>query len=177
MKVHGKFMTVLESVASAIFSVIVTCAVVAVGGLNYIWTAVCLALALGFVFQSVLWLIARNESSAPMIAGLAGVFLGGAICRIPVVIDGFISSVAALCAARLAPDASDYMLPSHRSGEPAGGLVLEALGLSPFLECNMSLGEGSGAVAVIPLLEMGLEVYRKMSTFDEIHVQQYEELK
>ena len=111
------------------------------------------------------------------IAGLAGVFLGGAICRIPVVIDGFISSVAALCAARLAPDASDYMLPSHRSGEPAGGLVLEALGLSPFLECNMSLGEGSGAVAVLPLLEMGLEVYRKMSTFDEIHVQQYEELK
>ena len=111
------------------------------------------------------------------IAGLAGVFLGGAICRIPVVIDGFISSVAALCAARLAPDASDYMLPSHRSGEPAGGLVLEALGLSPFLECNMSLGEGSGAVAAIPLLEMGLEVYRKMSTFDEIHVQQYEELK
>lgn len=111
------------------------------------------------------------------IAGLAGVFLGGAICRIPVVIDGFISSVAALCAARLAPDASDYMLPSHRSGEPAGGLVLEALGLSPFLECNMSLGEGSGAVAALPLLEMGLAVYRKMSTFDEIHVQQYEELK
>ena len=54
--------------------------------------------------------------------------------------------------------------------------MLEALGLSPFLECNMSLGEGSGAVAVLPLLEMGLEVYRKMSTFDEIHVQQYEEL-
>lgn len=82
MKVHGKFMTVLESVASAIFSVIVTCAVVAVGGLNYIWTAVCLALALGFVFQSVLWLIARNESSAPMIAGLAGVTLAATACSL-----------------------------------------------------------------------------------------------
>ena len=68
------------------------------------------------------------------------------------------------------------LLASHVSAEPAGALVLEALGLSPFLECNMSLGEGSGAVAVLPLLEMGLEVYRKMSTFDEIHVQQYEEL-
>ena len=72
--------------------------------------------------------------------GLAGVFLGGAICHIPVVIDGFISSAAALCAARIAPEAADYMMPSHRSGEPAGGMVLEALDLSPFIECGMSLG-------------------------------------
>ena len=111
------------------------------------------------------------------IAGLAGVFLGGAICHIPVVIDGFISSAAALCAARIAPEAADYMMPSHRSGEPAGGMVLEALDLSPFIECGMSLGEGSGAVAVIPLLEMGLEVYNRMGTFDEIKIEQYEELK
>lgn len=110
------------------------------------------------------------------IAGLAGVFLGGAACHIPVVIDGFISSAAALCAAGLAPASVDYMMPSHRSGEPAGGMVLEALGLSPFIDCNMSLGEGSGAVAVMPLLDMGLAVYRDMSTFDEIHVEQYEEL-
>lgn len=111
------------------------------------------------------------------IAGLAGVFLGGAIYHIPIVIDGFISSAAALCAARIAPAAADYMMPSHRSGEPAGGMVLEALGLSPFIDCGMSLGEGSGAVAVIPLLEMGLEVYRRMGTFDEIKIEQYEELK
>lgn len=109
------------------------------------------------------------------IAGLAGVFLGGAIFHIPVVIDGFISSVAALCAVRMAPDAAGYILPSHRSGETAGGIVLEALGLSPFIECGMSLGEGSGAVAVLPMLEMGLSVYRQMSTFEEIHVEQYEE--
>ena len=109
------------------------------------------------------------------IAGLAGVFLGGALCRIPVLIDGFISSVAALCAARMCPAAADSMMPSHRSGEPAGGMVLEELYLSPYIDCNMSLGEGSGAVAVIPLLEMGLKVYREMSTFEEIHVEQYEE--
>ena len=110
------------------------------------------------------------------IAGLTGVFLGGAICHIPIVIDGFISSAAALCAARIAPDCGDYMMPSHRSNEPAGGMVLEALGLSPFIDCGMSLGEGSGAVAVLPLFEMGLEVYNRMSTFEEIKVEQYEEL-
>ena len=109
------------------------------------------------------------------IAGLAGVFLGGALYHIPVIIDGFISSVAALCAAKLCPAAADYMMPSHKSGEPAGGMVLDALELSPFIDCNMSLGEGSGAVAAIPLLEMGLSVYREMSTFDEIHVEQYED--
>ena len=109
------------------------------------------------------------------IAGLAGVFLGGAVCHIPVLIDGFISSAAALCAVRMAPACADYMLASHRSGETAGGLVLDALGLSPFLDCNMSLGEGSGAVAAMPLLDMGLAVYLKMGTFEEINVEQYEE--
>lgn len=111
------------------------------------------------------------------IAGLAGAFLGGALYHVPVIIDGFISSVAALCAAKLCPAAADYMMPSHKSGEPAGGMVLDALELSPYIDCNMSLGEGSGAVAAIPLLEMGLSVYREMSTFDEIHVEQYKEYK
>lgn len=111
------------------------------------------------------------------IAGLAGVFLGGALCGVPVLIDGFISSAAALCAARMCPAAADSMMPSHRSGEPAGGMMLDELKLSPFIDCRMSLGEGSGAVAVIPLLEMGLSVYREMSTFDEIHVEQYEEFE
>ena len=93
------------------------------------------------------------------------------------VIDGFISSVAALCAARLVPDCIGYMLPSHCSGEPAASKVLDELGLSALLDCGMSLGEGSGAVAVMPLLEMGLSVYKSMSTFEEIRVEQYEELK
>lgn len=110
------------------------------------------------------------------IAGLTGVFLGGALYRIPIVIDGFISSVAALCAVRMVPLAKGYMLPSHVSKEPAGAMVLKELGLSPFLTCDMSLGEGSGAVAVIPLLEMGLSVYREMTTFEQTEIEQYEVL-
>ena len=110
------------------------------------------------------------------IAGLTGVFLGGALYRVPV-IDGFISSVAALCAARMVPVSKSYFLPSHVSKEPAGAMLLEALELSPLLTCNMSLGEGTGAVAVIPILEMGLSVYREMTTFEKAKIEQYEVLK
>ena len=95
----------------------------------------------------------------------------------PIVADGFISTVAALCAVRMVPETAGYILPSHVSKEPAGKLVLDALGLSPFITCDMSLGEGTGAVAVMPLLEMGLQVYREMGTFEEIHVEKYEILK
>ena len=107
------------------------------------------------------------------IAGLTGVFLGGAMYHLPVVVDGFISSVAALCAVRIAPKARQYMLVSHVSKEPAGSLMLEALKMSPLLTCDMCLGEGSGAVALFPLLEMGLQVYRQMSTFEETKIDQY----
>ena len=82
-----------------------------------------------------------------------------------------------MCAVRMVPEAAEYLIPSHVSKEPAGQMLLDALGLSPFLTCDMCLGEGSGAVAVMPLLEMGLQVYRQMSTFEEIHVEQYEILK
>lgn len=111
------------------------------------------------------------------IAGLVGVYLGGAIFGLPIVIDGFISAVAALCAMRIDERVRDYMMPSHVSKEPAGAMLLEALGLSPFLTCDMCLGEGSGAVAVLPLLEMGLRVYHEMGTFDDIKVEQYQVLK
>lgn len=111
------------------------------------------------------------------LAGLTGVFLGGALYRVPVVIDGFISSVAALCAARITEKAKDYMLPSHVSNEPGGQMILDALGFSPFLTCGMFLGEGSGAVALMPLLDMALRVYREMGTFEEIQVEKYQVLK
>lgn len=111
------------------------------------------------------------------IAGMTGAFLGGAIYHIPVLIDGFISSAAALCAVRMVPETADYILASHCSGEPAGRMVLEELKLPYLIDAKMSLGEGSGAVAAIPLLEMGVNVYRKMSTFEEIKVEQYKELK
>lgn len=110
------------------------------------------------------------------IAGMTGLFLGGAIYGVPMIIDGFISSVAALCAVRIAPEAADYMLPSHVSKEPAGRMLLEALGLEPLLTCDMCLGEGSGAIAVLPILEMGLSVYAKMGTFQDIQIEDYKVL-
>ena len=110
------------------------------------------------------------------IAGLTGVFLGGAIHRVPVLVDGFISSAAALVAAAICPAAKDYMLASHASNEPAGRMVLETLGLTPFLHAGMCLGEGTGAVAVMPLLDMGAAVYREMCTFAATDIEAYEHL-
>lgn len=102
------------------------------------------------------------------IAGLCGVFLGGARYRLPVIVDGVISAVAALTAARLCPMVRDYMLASHRSAEPACGLVLDELDLHPILDAGMRLGEGTGAVALLPLLDMAIAVYRDLMTFEEI---------
>ena len=110
------------------------------------------------------------------LAGLCGVFLGGAACHIPVLVDGFISSAAALTAARLCPTAVDYMLGSHASNEPAGRMVLEDLGLKPFLYANMCLGEGTGAAAVMPLLDMALAVYDGMTTFADEQIEAYQPL-
>ena len=110
------------------------------------------------------------------IAGLTGVFLGGALCRVPVLIDGLISSVAALCARRLCPAAGDYMLATHASAEPAGQRVLEELGLTAILHAGMRLGEGTGAVALMPILDMALAIYRDMSTFQQMDIGAYEHL-
>ena len=107
------------------------------------------------------------------ICGLTGVFLGGAALGIPVVIDGFISSVAALAAMKMARNAGDYIFPSHVSKEPAGKFMLDAMGFEQFLTCDMCLGEGTGAVMLIPLLECGLEVYNRMSTFEDIDIDAY----
>lgn len=110
------------------------------------------------------------------IAGIAGMFLGGAAFGVPVVIDGFISCVAALIAQRICPAAGEYMIASHVSKEPAAQLILKALGKEAVIHGEMCLGEGSGAVALFPFLDMGIAVYESMSTFDDIHVEQYEEL-
>ena len=111
------------------------------------------------------------------LAGLAGVFLGGAAAGLPVVIDGFISLAAALLAARLAPECVAYMIPSHQSKEPGAKLILEALHLEPGLCMEMCLGEGSGAVALLPFLDMAAEIYEHMGTFDDIHVEAYEDFQ
>ena len=108
------------------------------------------------------------------IAGLCGVFLGGALYGVPVLIDGFISAVAALCALRLCPPAGKAMLASHVSAEPASALVLEALGKRPLITAGMHLGEGTGAVAAIPLLDMACAVYNEMYTFEEGGIEAYQ---
>lgn len=107
------------------------------------------------------------------LAGLTGVFLGGAVCRVPVLVDGFISAASALCAERIYPGCKDYMLASHVSAEPAGRLLLDELGLTPLIQAGMCLGEGTGAVASVPLLDMAADVYTKMSSFEEIHIEEY----
>lgn len=88
------------------------------------------------------------------IAGLCGVFLGGALAGVPVLADGFISGVAALCAVRLCPAAAKAVFASHCSAEPAARIVLEALGKAPIITAGLHLGEGTGAVASISLWDM-----------------------
>jgi len=110
------------------------------------------------------------------IAGMVGLYLGGAAAHIPIVIDGFISSVAALIALRIEPKVYDYMLPSHVSKENAGKLMLEALGMEPYITCDMCLGEGTGAITLFPLLDMALAVYNEMSTFEQIEIEAYQPL-
>ena len=108
------------------------------------------------------------------IAGMAGVFLGGALYRIPVVIDGVISAVAALTAARLCPESVHYMLASHMSNEPSSAMIMKELGLEPVIYGRLALGEGTGAVMLFPLLEMAYEVYLENSTFENIKIEAYE---
>lgn len=107
------------------------------------------------------------------LAALCGFYLGCARERVPVLLDGFISAAAALCAVGLCPNAAGALLASHVSAEPAGGRMLEALGLAPLITAQMRLGEGSGAVAALPLLDMALAVYGGGQTFGELGIEAY----
>lgn len=108
------------------------------------------------------------------IAGMAGLYIGGAACGIPVVMDGVISSVAALLACRIDPRVRGYIVPSHLSNEPAGQLLMDALEMTPFLTCGMHLGEGSGGVMLVAVLDLALAVYNSMGTFEDINIDAYE---
>ncbi|HXH21017.1 MAG TPA: nicotinate-nucleotide--dimethylbenzimidazole phosphoribosyltransferase [Dehalococcoidia bacterium] len=101
---------------------------------------------------------------------LAGFMVGAAARRRVLLIDGVISTAAALIAARLAPVVRDYMIAAHRSPEPAHGFMLEALALTPLLDFSMRLGEGSGAALTIPILEAACRLLAEMATFDEAGV-------
>lgn len=101
------------------------------------------------------------------IGGICGLFLSAAKNRKPVVMDGFISSAAALCAVRLNPLVKDYIIPSHLSDEPGAKFMLEELNLRPMLDLKMRLGEGSGCPLAFQLIEAALFIQGNMGTFEE----------
>lgn len=101
------------------------------------------------------------------IAGLCGVFLGGAMFKIPVVIDGLIASAAALCAKGLCPTAGEYMMGSHLSAEPGAQFAMEALGVQPLFNLGMRLGEGTGCPIAFGIIEGAIYTMSNMASFSE----------
>ena len=104
------------------------------------------------------------------IGGLAGVILGAAAHRVPVMVDGFISGAAALIAAGLCPQCKDYMIAGHVSVEPGHRLILEHLGLKPLLSLDMRLGEGTGGAIGMMVAEAACRILSEMATFEEAGV-------
>lgn len=107
------------------------------------------------------------------IAGLVGCFIGAAIYRIPILIDGFISATAALCAVSIKPEIRNYIFPSHGSAEPGSKKVLEVLGMEPFLNLDMRVGEGTGAAIAFQLIDCAFAAYNQMGTFGDAKIEQY----
>jgi nicotinate-nucleotide--dimethylbenzimidazole phosphoribosyltransferase len=104
------------------------------------------------------------------IGGIAGLVIGAAANRIPVVIDGFISTAGALLAHRLEPMTGDYMFAAHNSVERGHKVMLETMGLRPVLDLDLRLGEGTGAALAMLMIEAGLKIYREMATFGDAGV-------
>ncbi|MBR4671214.1 MAG: nicotinate-nucleotide--dimethylbenzimidazole phosphoribosyltransferase [Butyrivibrio sp.] len=101
------------------------------------------------------------------IAAMCGAFIGAAAAGKVAVIDGYISAVAALCAVKICPAVSGYLLPSHVSKEPGYKLAIKELSLDPYLDLNMGLGEGSGCVVAFSVIEAACAMMNNMATFDE----------
>lgn len=108
------------------------------------------------------------------IAGLAGVCIGGGLYHMPVVLDGVISMTAALLAQRLVPGTVRYLIPSHKGKEPAVKRIMEELKLEPVIDGGMALGEGTGAVMMLDLLDLALKIYNGRNTFSDIQIEPYE---
>ena len=111
------------------------------------------------------------------IAGMTGLFLGGAVYHVPVVADGIISCASAVIACKTVPVCSEYILASHSSGEPCGDLLLELCGLVPIIRAGLKLGEGTGGVLLVPLIEGALSLYRNSHRFEETSIERYVRLK
>ena len=110
------------------------------------------------------------------IAAMAGACIGGAVCKIPVILDGFISNVAALVSERLVEGTGKYLIASHLSGERAAGIILNELGLEPVINARMALGEGTGAVMMMGLIKTADAVYEHCNTFTQDGIEQYRRL-
>ena len=108
------------------------------------------------------------------IAGMCGAFLGGAAFGVPVLMDGVIGAAAALLAVRLCSDAGKAILASHVSAEPAGALLLNALDKHPLITAGLRLGEGTGALEAMPLLDMAQAVYEESNTFENYGMEAYQ---
>jgi nicotinate-nucleotide--dimethylbenzimidazole phosphoribosyltransferase len=103
-------------------------------------------------------------------AAIAGYLLGAAAARVPAVLDGVISGAAALVARALARDSVAAMIAGHRSAEPGASVALDALGLTPLVDLDLRLGEGSGAVLALPIVQSAVRVLRDVATFDSAGV-------
>ena len=104
------------------------------------------------------------------IGGIAGLILGAAAKKIPVVADGFISGAGALLAFKMNPTVKDFVFPSHRSSEPGHKIFFDQLGYPPLLDLNMRLGEGTGALLAVNLIESAVKIYNEMATFQSAGV-------
>ncbi|ANE04440.1 nicotinate-nucleotide--dimethylbenzimidazole phosphoribosyltransferase [Corynebacterium crudilactis] len=113
--------------------------------------------------------IARMISS-PDLAAMAGFIAQASVRRTPVLLDGVVVTSAALLANKLAPGARRWFIAGHRSTEPAHSIALDALALTPILEFNMALGEGSGGAAALPLVKIAVDLMTDMSTMDDAGV-------
>lgn len=123
------------------------------------------ALALHGPFRSVDDILAKLGGFE--LAALAGAMLAALDARLPVILDGFAVGVAAVAAVKLEPLVGELLIASHRSAEPGHDLVLQQLGLEPLLDLRLRLGEGSGALLALPLIEAAGTLHRRMGTFDE----------
>jgi len=106
----------------------------------------------------------------PEIAGICGLVLGAAAKRVPIVLDGFISTAGALIATELAPIVKQYLFAAHLSQERGHKVMLERMGLRPFVDLDFRLGEGTGAAIGMTLLDAAVRVYNEMATFEEAGV-------
>jgi nicotinate-nucleotide--dimethylbenzimidazole phosphoribosyltransferase len=104
------------------------------------------------------------------IGGIAGLILGAASKRIPIVIDGFISTAGALIAYTIEPTVKDYVFAAHNSVEKGHRIMLKAMGLDPILDLGLRLGEGTGAALAMLLIEAALKISKEMATFQEAGV-------